>query len=128
MTKASQKSIRYSISFKQMVVKEVECGKSIGETARKYGITGGATIQNWIKAFGKTHLLNQVIRIETMNEKDRVKDLESQVKELKIALADSLLAQRCLESLVSVADKEYKTDLKKSFGMNALKVNDKSKA
>ena len=33
-----------------------------------------------------------------------------------MALADSLMAQRCLEVLIEEANKEYKTDIKKNFG------------
>jgi len=45
--------IRYSISFKQMIVKEIEQGSSIELTRRKYDIKGGDTIQQWIHKFGK---------------------------------------------------------------------------
>lgn len=117
MTKIQKKTVRYSISFKQMIVKEVESGENISKVARKYSITGGATIQNWIKKFGKSHLLNKIVRIETMEERDKVKELENKVKELKLTLADSLLAQRSLEAVIERANMEYKTDLKKSFGL-----------
>ena len=62
MTKIQKKTVRYSISFKQMIVKEVESGENISKVARKYSITGGATIQNWIKKFGKSHLLTHITR------------------------------------------------------------------
>ena len=51
-----------------------------------------------------------------MEEKDRIKQLEEEVKKLKLALADSMLAQRSLEVVIDEANKEYKTDLKKNFG------------
>lgn len=107
---------RYSISFKQMVVKEVEEGLSFEFVRKKYGIGGGATIQYWVKQFGKDHLLNKVIKVETMNERDRLKQLEEENKRLKMALADAFLAKDCLESVIKKANEEYKTDLKKSFG------------
>ena len=89
---------------------------SIEQVKRKYGIGGGATVQNWIIRFGKNHLLNKVVRIETMEEKDQIKELKKQLKEMKAALADSIVAQRCLEIIIDEANKEYKTDLKKNFG------------
>jgi transposase len=109
-------SVRYSIGFKRQVVKEVEAGESLYLLQKRYGIKGGATIQRWLRKFGKDHLLNKVVRIETMEEKDRLKQLEDEVRKLKLALADSLLAQRSLEALIEEANKTYKTDLKKSFG------------
>jgi transposase-like protein len=108
--------VRYSIGFKRQVIKEVEAGESLYLLQKRYGIKGGATIQRWLRKFGKDHLLNKVVRIETMEEKDRLKQLEEEVRKLKVALADSLLAQRSLETLIDEANKAYKTDLKKSFG------------
>lgn len=115
MAEKVRKIIRYSISFKQHIVREVEQGGSLEAVRKRYGINGAYTIQGWIRKFGKNHLLNKVVRIETMEEKDRLKALEDEVKRLKLALADSLLAQRCLEEVIKEADKELKTDLKKNF-------------
>ncbi len=127
MTKGSKSIRRYSLSFKRQVVKEVEEGSSTIEWVRKkYGIKGGSTIQNWISKFGKLHLLNQVIRIETMEEKDRIKHLEQEIKQLKLALADSVLAQRSLEVVIDEANKEFKTDLKKNFGDSASTGSEKN--
>ncbi|MBK6828806.1 MAG: hypothetical protein IPG86_19005 [Chitinophagaceae bacterium] len=61
-----------------------------------------------------------------MEEKDRIKHLEAEVKKLKLALADSMLAQRSLEVVIDEANKEYKTDLKKSFGESASAGSEKS--
>lgn len=119
MSKEIRNQFRYSISFKQQVISEVESGDSIEAVRRRYGIKGGETIQKWLRKFGKNHLLNRIVRIETMNEKDRVKQLEAEIKKLKLALADSLLAQRSLEVVIDEANKEYKTDLKKNFGESA---------
>jgi transposase-like protein len=117
---------RYSISFQQRVVKEIEEDSiSISVMQRRYDIRGGETIQRWIRKFGKTHLLNQIIRIETMEEKDRIKQLEEEIKRLKLALADSLLAKDCLEVVIDEANKEYKTDLKKNFGSGQSKNSKK---
>ena len=119
-------SVRYSLSFKQQVIRELELGDGIGELRRRYGIKGGSTIQKWLRKFGKNHLLNKIVRIETMEEKDRIKQLEQEVKKLKLALADSLLAQRCLEVVIDEANKEYHTDLKKSFGESGSTDSGKS--
>ena len=119
MTKVSGITTRYSIGFKQMVVKEIENGARIETIKIKYGIKGGGTISSWVRSFGKDHLLNKIVRIETMEEKDQVKELQRQLREAKAALADSLIAQRCLEIVIEEANKEYGTDLKKNFGTGA---------
>ena len=126
MTNDRRTNVRYSLSFKQQVIRELEAGEGMDALRRRYGIKGGGTIQLWLRKFGKNHLLNKIVRIETMEEKDRIKQLEQEVKKLKLALADSLLAQRCLEVVIDEANKEYHTDLKKSFGEPGLTGSEKS--
>src|SRR6476661_7979370 len=103
--KEQKTSYRYSISFRQMIVKEIEQeGHSFGFVRSKYGIGGSATIQKWIKQFGKHHLLNKVVKIETMKERDRLKQLEDENKQLKIALANTYMAKDCLEEVIKMAN------------------------
>ena len=114
-----REQVRYSISFKQKVVKEVESGLAIEAVRRRYDIGGGSTIQKWIRQFGKNHLLNKIVRVETRDEKDRVKELEAEVKKLKLALADSMLENRALETLIEIVDEHYDTDVKKNFAQQS---------
>lgn len=116
MAKQQKTTLRYSISFKQKVVKEIEEeGLTFSEAARRYGITGGQTLQKWVMTFGKNHLLNKIVRIEMKGEKDRVKELEAEVKKLKIALAEAVLAKDALDTLIKVVDEHYQTDVKKNL-------------
>lgn len=89
------------------------------EAARRYGIKGGSTIANWIKKFGKNHLLNKVVRIEMKGEKDEIKRLEAELRKLKEAYVDLSLKYQCDEKIIELAKEELKMDLKKSFGDNA---------
>ena len=120
--------IRYSVSFKQMVVQDIEKGSSFERARKKYDIKGCTTIQRWVSTFGKNHLLNKIVRIETMDERSKIKQLEEDNKKLKMALADAYMAKECLEGVIKMANDEYKTDLKKNFGghlPNNLKGNTK---
>jgi transposase-like protein len=120
MTKRSRTFIRYSISFKQKVVKEIEEeGLGLMEAKRRYGVGGAATINTWLKEFGKSHLLNKIIRVEMKDEKDRLRELEKENQKLKIALAEAYLARDCAEKVIEVAGEIYQTDLKKKFGEKA---------
>ena len=117
MTRQPRTIIRYSISFKQKVVKEIEeGGLGIAEAGRRYGIKGGGVIQNWIKQFGKNHLLNKIVRVEVRGENDRVKELEAEIKKLKIALADATMEKHVLEKLIGTVNEHYQTDVKKNLG------------
>ena len=120
MAKQQKETIRYSISFKQKVVHEIEVeGLGVGQAARRYGIKGGSTIQKWIKGFGKNHLLNKIVRVEMKGEKDRVKELETEIKKLKIALADATLQKHALETLIDIVNENYHTDVKKNLGQQS---------
>src|SRR5689334_15860002 len=105
MAKQQRSIIRYSISFKQQVVKEIEEeGLSYEDAKRRYGIKGGETIQKWLKEFGKNHLIQKVVRVEMKGEKDRVKELEAEIKNLKAALADSALENYAMKTLIDVVN------------------------
>jgi len=106
---------RYSLSFKQKVIEEIESGKLTKAGARRlYGIGSETSIQKWIKKFGKLHLLNKVVRIELKDEVSKLKELEKQKKALESALAQAQLKLIVYESIIEVAEQELGRDLKKN--------------
>jgi transposase-like protein len=116
MNKEQKITKRYSLSFKQKVITEIENGKLTREGARKlYGIGGGTVINGWIKKFGKLHLLNKVVRIELKDEVSKLKQLEKEKKELESALAQAHLKLIVYESIIEVAEEELGVDLKKNL-------------
>lgn len=122
MTKSNRKIIRYSISFKQKVVNEIEQeGLLISGAMRRYGIGGADTVNKWLREFGKQHLLNTIIRVEMKGDKDRMVELEKEVQKLKLALADAYLSRDCAEEVIKQAGKIYGADLKKKFGVSVSK-------
>ena len=128
MTRERKTLIRYSISFKQKVVKEIEAeGLNISEVARRYDIKGGQTIQNWIRKFGQNHLLSKIVRVEMKGEKDRVKELEGELKRVKLALADATLKNDVLETIITMVNDHYQTDVKKNLGQQPSKAIMKQK-
>lgn len=123
MTREPPTVIRYSISFKQKVVREIEEeGMTISEASRRYGIKGGQTIQNWLRKFGKNHLISKIVRIEMKGEKDRVKELEAELKRVKLALADATMKNDVLETVIKLASDHYQTDIKKNLGQQPSKA------
>ena len=112
---------QYSLSFKQKVISEIESGKLTKEGARKlYGIGGGSVINNWIKRFGKLHLLNKVVRIELKDEVSKIRQLEKEKKDLECALAQAHLKLIVYESIISVSEEELGIDLKKNLKSGSL--------
>ena len=106
---------RYSIAFRRKVVSEIENGTLTFAGARAlYDITGGETIQHWIRKLGKAHLLNKVVRIEMIDERDKLKALEAENRKLESALAQAQLKIIALESTIKVLEEESGVMVKKS--------------
>jgi transposase-like protein len=72
------------------------------ELRKKYGITGDHTITNWIKKYAQEGLRHRVMRIQTIEEVNRIGELEAEVEELKAALVKVSLEKLALESTLEV--------------------------
>jgi transposase len=117
MQKERPRLVKYSLSFKREVVREIEQeGLSHLEASRRYGIKGSSTIKKWIVKFGKEHLINKVIRVEMKGETNQQKRLEAELRRLKEAYAELSLKHQCAEKVIELANEEFQMDLKKSFG------------
>lgn len=116
---------RYSDAFKMEVVQQIESGKmSIYQARVHYGIPGGGTVSNWLRRFGKLHLLSKVIRVEMPDQRNRMKSLEEENKRLKLLLADKLLERDIAVAELEVICEELGLDLaelKKKLGLKSLK-------
>lgn len=108
---SKKETIRYSEAFKSQVVKEVESGElSCHQARRKYGIGGVNTVQYWIRRMGKLESLPKVIRVEKPDEKDQIKELEKQVRQLKEALADTHVRFLIAETQFEIVCKQQGLD------------------
>jgi transposase len=117
--------LRYSTAFKLEVIDQIERGElTVAQAQRRYDIRGGHTISNWLRKFGRTSLLHQIVRVQTVQEKDQLKAMQQEIKKLKEALADAHMEKRILETLIDEANKIYKTDLKKNFGDSSSSNSD----
>ncbi len=113
---------KYSIAFKQKVISEIESGKlTIAEARKIYDIKSSPTIYEWLRKYGKNHLIKKVVHVEMKDEKDKLKELEYQKRELESALAQSHLKNLCLKALIECVEERYEVDVKKTFGQKAQK-------
>ncbi|MFC1731122.1 transposase [candidate division KSB1 bacterium] len=93
---------RYSEAFKLQILSELESGRlTKNEIKRIYGISP-SSIDSWIKKYGKFGLLNKRIKIETMDEIDKIKKLEEENKKLK-----ELIVQKDIKNLLDEAYLDY---------------------
>ena len=116
---------RYSEAFKRQVVDEIDRGKfsSPYKAKEAYGIRGNGTVERWIRKYGREDLLPKRIRIETMQEIDRLKEARKRIKELEAALADAHI-DNCLEhAFLEIACERMETDLADFKKKNALTLS-----
>ena len=100
MTKERKVIVRYSDCFKRSVIEEIEKnGLSIEDCRRKYAIGGATTIQKWLKMYGKNHLLNKIVRVETIDE-------IQEIKALKEAYAEMTIEKKVYETYLQVYGEE----------------------
>src|ERR1700722_20397992 len=81
----------YNQSFKRQVVSEIESGRfgSAREARLHHGINGATTVRDWVRRFGKGHLLTKVVRVEQIGEADQVMALRREVSRLEKALGQT---------------------------------------
>ncbi len=124
--------VRYSMSFKQQVVEELESGRfsSISEANEHYGITGTATVRNWLVKYGRNHLCAKVVRVEKPDEKDKILQLKKQIRQLKEALGQTQAENVINQEFLKIACEEMGRDVesfKKKAGTELFTKPDKSR-
>ena len=119
---------RYSEAFKNQVLQEIESGALNFTTARnKYGIRGVQTIQSWAKKYGRFGILPKIIRVESPNERDQIKDLKAQIKQLKHALADVTVDRIIAESTLEVICEQRGLDVEEVKKKAGLLLQERAK-
>ena len=93
---------QFSEAFKHKVLESIRSGRlSKREASRNFGVSSGS-IYKWIKKYDRS-LFNTRIRVEDVNEKDRLKALQVRIAELERALADSQVQQFKSRAYLEVA-------------------------
>jgi len=118
-------NIEYSDAFKRQVVGEFARGKygSPEGARRAYGIGGATTVQKWIRKYGHEDLLPKRMRIETLKERDELKEARKRIRELEVAVADAHI-ECCLEkAYVHVACERMGVDPDEFKKKNAMTLS-----
>jgi transposase-like protein len=122
--------VRYSQSFKQQVIADIESGRfsSITQAQKHYGITGSPTIKNWLKKYGRNHLCAKVVYVEKPDEKSKILELRKQIKQLKEALGQTQAENILNQEFLKIACEEMGQDIegfKKKAGTELFTKLDK---
>ena len=121
--------IRYSEAFKRQIVVEVESGRhrSLNAVAEAYGIGAMATVARWIRQYGREDLLPKNVRVETLKERDKLKEARKRIRELEAAVADAHI-DYCLEkAYLTIACERIETDPDTFKKKHAMTLSDTRK-
>lgn len=104
---------RYSEELKRGIVEEIESGRLSVRDASAETQAGVTQVQKWLEEYGRFKPKRDVVEVVMKSEKEKIAELEK-------ALAEAHLKIRVYDELISLADKRYKTDIKKNFGTRPL--------
>lgn len=100
---------RYSEELKRGIVDEIESGHLSVRDAARDTRAGVTQVQKWLEEYGRFRPKRDVVEVVMKSEKDKITEIEK-------ALAEAHLKIRAYDELISLANKRYKTDIKKNFG------------
>jgi len=104
--------IRYSEAFKRKVVREFESGKfdSINATSKAYGINGRDTLMRWVRKYGNERHLPKKVRIETLEEKNELKEAKQRISQLEAEVADIYMDYSLERAFLNIACERMDVD------------------
>jgi len=102
------------------VVREVLSGSiTIDQAAEKYGIVDSGTIPRWIKKFNSEigpEVLPQSMSYSPKERGRKSKTPPSEIQSTEKALEDAKLKILALETMITIAEEQFKIDIRKKYG------------
>lgn len=105
---------QFPVTFKRWLVREVESGRmSVKEAIERFSIKP-STLGDWQNSYslGKEVSLGMM----TPEEKQEKEALEKRIKELEKALEYAKLKNIAVETMVDIAEKQFKISIRKKAG------------
>ena len=105
----------YKTSQKRSVLRAIASGMSISEARITFGIVSSASIHTWIKEDLDENADLSLLNSDAMAKPVKQKDSD-EVRALKEALAYAELKNKALNTLIDVAEEQFKIDIRKKSG------------
>jgi hypothetical protein len=106
----------YPISFKRWIARAIESKEfSIREAKEKYSLTEDeSTFRGWVERYGVGKELS--LAMMTPEEKQEKVLLEKRIKELEKALEYAKLKNIAVETMIDVAEEQFRISIRKKAG------------
>ena len=130
-----KKNVYYNEEMKLKVVEQVLSGSiSMSEAQRRYKIGGNCTISRWISKFMSQNNANingeqsdmAQRPIEEEDPRAELAKLREKIKQLEDQLEYEKLRSEAYETMIRIAEKEFKLPIKKKFGAKQSRNSGKS--
>lgn len=106
----------FSEELRKELVARIESGHlSVAQAMRDYDVSG-QSIYNWLNKYSRNLKRGTRIVMEKDSVEKSISDLQRQIRELEAALGRKTLESDLYKTIVDLASKEFKTDLKKNYG------------
>jgi transposase len=116
----------FSEDLRKEVVKHIESGHlSVVQASREYDVTAQC-IYKWLNKYSRNLKTGTRIVMEKDSVDKTIIELRKRIQDLEAALGRKSLESDLYKTMVELASKEYKTDIKKNFG-NEASSNSKEK-
>jgi len=114
LSKKQRQSRRFSESFKKQRVAEIEQKRtSVSEISRRHEVNRNA-IYKWIAKYGQQGEKSERLVVELESDSLKLLEAEKKISELERALGQKQMQLQFMEKMVSIAEKKYGFDLKKT--------------
>ncbi len=105
----------FSEELRKELVARIESGHlSVTQAMRDYDVSG-QSIYNWLNKYSRNLKRGTRIVMEKDSVEKSISDLQRQIRELEAALGRKTLESDLYKTIVDLASKEFKTDLKKTM-------------
>jgi transposase-like protein len=81
------------------------------EASEHYGIRGSMTVRQWLKRYGKNHLIPKAVRVEKPDEAEQIREFKKQIRQLQEALGKTQLENVMNESFLGIACERLGVDV-----------------
>jgi transposase-like protein len=117
----------FSEGIRRSIVQDIEQGKCTVSQAGKELAVSNNTIYQWIYRYSRYLIKNRIMVVEDNSETYRSQELDKRIKDLEAALGRKQMEIDLLSKIIDLANKEYKTDLKKNLSKEPSKNSDSKK-
>jgi transposase len=104
---------QYSLAFKKQIVKEYEAGASASQLRRRYGLSSTHMVVKWVNRYSREGVRHKLMVVQSPEEQERVKELETRIAELEKLTAQLSLDKFMLECSLAVAEEKLGYQVKK---------------